>query len=192
MADTAETRRAAAQIAADSVADLVRARTTPAAYFPSVAARLERDGRRVLLDSLRRAGHTGADLEATFERAIGDATVESSIFAHEGRHAIDAALGVKGAPELEYRAKLSQVDFAPLPRLAFSSIMSPEAGDATPHGIANLRVLKGLLAWVESHAAEIRGLDQSAPLLPQLPLLDDAQLRAAAGSMDPLARGDSR
>jgi hypothetical protein len=35
---------------------------------------------------------------------------------------------------------------------------------------------------------EIAGLDRAAPLLPQLPLLTDAQLRAAFGSLDPFAR----
>jgi hypothetical protein len=39
-----------------------------------------------------------------------------------------------------------------------------------------------------SQAGEIAGLDRAAPLLPQLPLLTDAQLRAAFSSLDPFAR----
>lgn len=145
-----------------------------------------------MLDSLKRTGYEGAALGTAFERALGDMTTESAIFAHEGRHAIDDGLGVEGAPELEYRAKLSEVAFAPEPRLAFGGIMFANVGDATPHGQANLRVLKGLLGWMGSHAAEIRGLHRSDPLLPQLPLLSDAQLRLAVASLDPLARASSR
>jgi hypothetical protein len=185
--DTARVRRAAERIAEDSAADLVFARRKPVAYFPSVAERLERDGRLELLDSLRRAGLAGPELEAAFERDIGDAVVESSIFAHEGRHAIDDGLGVwMRAPELEYRAKLSQVVFALLPRLAFEGVMTPNVGDDTPHGIANRRMLEGIERWMRAHASELP-VDPSEPLLPQLPRLDDASLRAAARSLDPLA-----
>ena len=187
LADTALARRAAERIAADSAADLARARQTPVAYFPSVEERLERDGRQELLDSLRQTGLTGAALEGAFEREIGAAVVEFSIFAHEGRHAIDDGLGVPNDPALrEYRAKLSQVAFAPRPRLAFDGIMSPNVGDDTPHGKANLRMLTGIEAWMREHAAELP-VDPALPLLPQLPRLSDASLRAAGGSLDPLA-----
>jgi hypothetical protein len=190
--DTARVRRQAERIAEDSAADLALGRRKPVAYFPSVAERLERDGRRQLLDSLRRAGFAGRELEAAFEREIGDAVVEFSIFAHEGRHAIDDALGAKlKAPELEYRAKLSQVAFAPLPRLAFDGIMSPNVGDDTPHGIANRWMLEGIERWMRAHAAKLP-VDPMAPLLPQLPRLDDASLRAAAASLDPLAPRSGR
>jgi hypothetical protein len=188
LTDTARVRRAAERIAQDSAADLSLAREKPVAYFPGVAERLERDGRLQLLDSLRRRGLSGTRLETAFERAIGDAVVEFSIFAHEGRHAIDDGLGAgkMKAPELEYRAKLSQVAFAPLPRLAFDGIMSPNVGDDTPHGIANRWMLEGIEQWMRQHAAELP-IDPSAPLLPQLPRLSDASLRAAAASLDPLA-----
>jgi hypothetical protein len=39
-----------------------------------------------------------------------------------------------------------------------------------------------------AHARTIAGLHPGAPLLPQLPLLTDAQLRAAFQSLDPFAR----
>jgi hypothetical protein len=188
MNDSAAVARDTRQIAADSIADIARGRTTPVGYFPSVAERLRRDGRRELRDSLERSGYHGAALRGEFERALGYANLESSIFAHEGRHAVDGTLGITDPAELEYRAKLSEIAFAPEPRLAFGGIMSSNAGDATPHGKANLRVLAGLRDWMKSHADQIAGLDRSAPLLPQLPLLSDAQLRSAAASLDPLAR----
>jgi hypothetical protein len=89
--DAAAQGEAARQLDGASAADLSRARGTPVAYFPGLAARLERDGHRYLLDSLERNGLRGAELEARFTRELGRVEVESSIFAHEGRHAIDAA-----------------------------------------------------------------------------------------------------
>ncbi|MEJ7812979.1 MAG: hypothetical protein WKG32_21370, partial [Gemmatimonadaceae bacterium] len=186
--DSVARRKVAAEIAVDSAADLVRARTTPVAFFPGVAKRFARDARERLLDSLRGTGLAGRALEAEFERAYGAATQESSIFAHEGRHAIDATMGLKPGPaELEFRAKLSEVAFAPSPRLALGGIISATLGDRTPHGQANERVMRGVLAWMRAHAGEIRGLDRAAPLLPQMPVLSDEQLRRAFASMDPLA-----
>ena len=187
--DTAEIRRSAALVAADSAADVARARTAPVAHFPSAQGRMLRDARRALLDSLQGAGLAGRELEAAFQRAYGQAIQESSIFAHEGRHAIDNALGRFDAEELEYRAKLSEVAFAPRPRLAMGGIMNAGLGDRTPHGRANERALRGVLAWMQAHAGEIAGLDASAPLLPQMPLLSDVQLRQAFASQDPLAGG---
>jgi hypothetical protein len=40
---------------------------------------------------------------------------------------------------------------------------------------------------MRAHAGEIRGLDRSRPLLPQVPLLSDEQIRAAFRSQDPFA-----
>ncbi len=185
--DTAEQREVALRIAADSATDLMRARSTPVAYFPGVAARLQRDGHRRLLDSIAVTGLMGAELEAAFTRELGRAIVESSIFAHEGRHAIDTAWPELSTEDREFRAKLSQVTFAPHPRLALDGILDANIGDPTPHGQANRRAMEGVLAWMTSHAGETAGLDRAAPLLPQLPLLTDAQLRAAFSSLDPFA-----
>ena len=86
----------------------------------------------------------------------------------------------------EYRAKLSEVAFAPSPRLALiGGILSPNIGDETSHGQANLRVVRDLVTWMGDHASEIDGLDRSQPLLPQLDLLTDEQIRDAFRSLDP-------
>jgi len=100
----------------------------------------------------------------------------------------DDQLDPRLTPETrEFRAKLSEVAFSEQPKLVVSSIIHPNIGDATPHGQANARVMLGLLRWMHAHAREIKGLDVRRPLLPQLPLLTDSQLRAAFRSMDPLA-----
>jgi hypothetical protein len=188
LTDPTEVAKQIQRIAADSAADVASAREHPAAYFASVAERLQRDGMLALLDSLKRSGQSGPALEAAFEREYGRALVESSIFAHEGRHAIDRALGVAlSDTDLEFRAKLAEVAFAPRPRLALEAIISPNIGDASPHGQANARIMQGLLAWLAAHASEIGHCDPRAPLLPQLPLMTDDQLRQAFASMDPFA-----
>jgi hypothetical protein len=186
--DPVARREAALRLEGDSAADDIRARGTPVAYFPGLAARLERDGHRYLFDSLAQGGRRGAALEAAFTRELGRVEVESSIYAHEGRHAIDASDPELSPEEREYRAKLSQLVFAPVPRLALDGILDGTVGDPTPHGQANRRVLEGVLGWMTEHAREISGLDSARPLLLQLPRLTDRQFRAAFQSLDPLAR----
>ncbi len=124
---------------------------------------------------------------AELERAVQ----ESSIFAHEGRHAIDKRAGESSSRNLEFTAKLSEVAFAPEPRLAVGGIFDANIGDSSPHGQANLKVMKGLVAWMKAHKGEIGELDSERPLLPQFDLLTDDQIRAAFRSMDSLAKGRS-
>ncbi len=179
-----------ARAATVSTDDVARARQEPVAYFASVAERLQRDGRMQIIDSLRATGHRGADLQAAFTREYARASLESSVFAHEGRHVIDQQEHPDlGSEELEFRAKCSQVVFATYPRLAaVAGIIQVNIGDGTPHGEANRRIMEGMRTWMGAHAGEIRGLDPAAPLLPQLPLLTDTQLRRAFRSMDPMGR----
>jgi hypothetical protein len=129
----------------------------------------------------------GADDEA-FIAEVWRATNQYSIVAHEGRHALDNANqpGLS-APQLEFRAKLSQIIFADYPRLGLASVAGQEIGD-TPHGQANRRVLEGYRRWMRAHRTEIAGFDRNAPVLSQLDKLTDDQIVAAARSMDPWAR----
>jgi hypothetical protein len=177
-----------ASIASDSILDLTIGRSDSIGYLPGVAGRLRRDGRDALLDSLRRAGIPDSLLGGVFVRVASRLIRESSIIAHEGRHAIDDALGAFTPEEREFRAKLSEIAFAARPKIVMSSIIHPNIGDATPHGRANARVMYGLIRWMRAHAAEIHGFEASQPVLTQLPLLTDDQFRRAFRAMDPLAR----
>lgn len=183
--DSATVARLARRISADSARDARVARSTPVAYFPGVEERLLRDARSAIIDSLRAAGLSGRGLEAAFKHEYARAELESSVFAHEGRHAIDQSFepGLS-SEELEFRAKVAQVMFGPRPRVgAVSGIIQANIGDGTPHGEANRRIMEGLVRWMESHAAEIPALDPANPLLPQLPRLSAEQLRSAFASM---------
>jgi hypothetical protein len=181
--------KAAAKMAEETERDRVRAEKDPYAYLPGLSQRLLEQGLMTILDEEKARGLSGGDLRAAFVAATDRAVIESSIFAHEGRHAIDSQFfeDVKDRATREYRAKLSEVAFAPAPRLAFGGILTDGIGNPTPHGQANLKLMKGLVAWMDAHRSEIAGLDVGAPLLPQLDRLTDEQLRAAARSLDPLA-----
>jgi hypothetical protein len=176
------------RVARESDLDAQKASRTPIAFFPGLQGRLQRQGRDRLLEKLRAQGLEGTRLQVAFMAAYERAIYESSIFAHEGRHAIDDRIGIeKDPPVWEFRAKLSQVIFAPDPRFALEGILDANIGDATPHGKANERIMKGLLEWMTAHKTEIKGLDSARALLPQFDLLTDDQIRAAFASMDPLA-----
>ncbi len=58
--------------------------------------------------------------------------------------------------------------------------------DATPHGIADARFLRGLLDWM----AKQKLGESDQPLVLRIPELSDAQIRAAARSLDPFAVSD--
>ncbi len=165
----------------------------PTAYMGGLRKRIIQQGLQQLIDRLKARGLTGRQLQIAFLTEYDRAIQESTIFAHEGRHAIDQQPGPfniasSESEELEFRAKLSEVAFAPEPRLVLGSIIDANIGDSTPHGQANLRIMKELVQWMSAHSKEIQGFDGSSPILPQLDKLTDDQLRAAFRSMDPLAR----
>jgi hypothetical protein len=188
MTDSVELRRFQEETERETERDWERAAGDPHAYLHGLRNRLRAQGVERLLERLRYEGLEGEALERRFLVAFDEAVFASSIEAHEGRHAIDARLGESlTTADREFRAKLSEVAFAPYPRLAFGGIISSTIGGETPHGQANARVMEGLVAWMEEHAGEIPDLDLSRPLLPQLDHLSDDQLKAAMASMDPLA-----
>ncbi len=170
--------------------DALTAASAPVAYFAGLAARLRWQGLNGILENAR--AHNPPELvRQAFILELGNTTFQFSILAHEGRHALDKNFAEpwvrENSPELEFRAKLSEVVFSDWPRLAFGAIFNPNLGSDTPHGIANQRIAQGALLWMEEHAAEIDGLDPEAPLLPQFDLLTDDQIRSAFLSMDPWA-----
>lgn len=188
--DPVERKKLDNEIANDSIADEAKARVNPYAFLLGLQKKLLLEGRERLLTRLRSKGLTGSELRIAYLAEYDKAIAESSIFAHEGRHAIDAVLKLDLTnDEKEFRAKLSQIVFAPEPRLNLSSIFDANIGDNTPHGIANLKIMKGIVDWIEENKSSIRGLDTSKPLLPQFDLLTDEQIRALFRSMDPFSNG---
>lgn len=174
--------------------DAARPRNAPFGDLRGVQGRLCRKGARLLLGRLRGQGLMGEALRKAFIAEYDHSLEGSGILAHEGRHALDRnsvwtrlRLVFQGAEGLEYRAKLSEIAFAPIPFLAFGGILADNVGDATPHGRANARLLKGLGDWIDDHAARIPGYAPDRPAWLQLDLLTAEQLRDAARSLDPWA-----
>ena len=172
-----------------------RAKTNACGYFPGLSLRLYVRGNERLLGRLKDQGLSGPELRLAFLKERERLLEPALIIAHEGRHVLD--LNDQSArysgTDLEFRAKCSEVVFAPDPLLALStgSIFSPNIGKAVSgHPMANARIMKHLLAWMQGHEQEIAGLDRSRPLLPQFDRLTDEQMRAAFRSMDPSAKTD--
>jgi hypothetical protein len=160
----------------DSIGDIDRARRDSLGYLPGVAARIFRAGAMQLLDSASDA--------AAFARAVYSSLTTTSIALHEGQHFADERAGrARSEIESEYRAKLAEVSRAPHPRLAMTAILTPNIGDASPHGQANRRIMRGLVRWIRRTGPAIAGYDPMMPALLQLPSLTDDQLRAAFRSM---------
>jgi hypothetical protein len=178
------------RLARETRLDDERARDDPHAYLPGLALRLQMQGSKGMLERLQQQGLKGEELRLAFLAEYERSQQESSIFAHEDRHLIDLRIGTKmrTAWKTEYYAKLSEAVFTADPRLAVRAIFDSNIGDPTPHGQANLRIMKGVVEWMKKHREEIRGLDAKRPLLPQFDLLSDEQIREVFRSMDPLAK----
>jgi hypothetical protein len=173
------------RIQRDDAADITRARADSVAYLPGVAARLFRAGASVILDSLSREPMPFAQRQAVFVDILFSQLTETTIALHESRHLADAHLPNRrsSGADAEFRAKIDEVALSRRPKLAMTAILHPNIGAATAHGQANRRIMLGLIRWIRAHSSEIVGIDASVPPLVQLPLLTDAQLRAAFQSM---------
>ncbi len=170
--------------------DLAALARTPVAYLPGLQARLRGQAAAQVAEKARsEARRTGQPYARVYAKLYWDAEVGHSITAHEGRHSLDnqqfTGLSHLSSPELEYRAKLSELMLAEFPRMPLFNIQSSEIGSQTPHGQANTRVFEGYLHWMDAHRGEIAGFDPRVPTLEQLDKLTDAQIRAVARTLDP-------
>jgi hypothetical protein len=164
-----------------------RAAENPYAYLPGLNARLQQRSLESIWDEVGAQGLRGNEQRMRFLAELDEVWIEGPVFAHEGRHVLDFHLGISYNVELEFNAKLAETVFCRYPGIPLANnILHPNTG-IHGHGEANLRIVQGLVAWMEAHADDISGLDNSRPLLPQLDLLTDEQLRMAARSLDPLA-----
>ena len=171
-----------------TIADDLLALENPYAFLPGLSARIAHHQSKQLLDSLRDSGITDNELRLNFINSVERIKQGSSIYAHEGRHAIDKKNNYsRKSEELEFTAKLSEIYFSEKPVWSFNAILSRNIGDNTSHGQANLRVIKGLVNWMEKNKGDLPLIDENGPMLPQMDKLTDSQLKEAVKSLDPLA-----
>jgi len=190
MTDPKKRREAEEEIAEYEPGDIQLARGNPTTYLPGLARRIGFVAQDRLLNELEASGLESSELRLAFIAEIERIDLESSIVAHEGRHAIESRHllnFMRRGAEKEFLAKLSEVAFSSAPFLAIGGgILSRNIGDGTSHGEANLRIMKGVVEWMKENRAAIDSLDPDIPLLPQLDLLTDEQLRQAFRSLDPM------
>lgn len=159
----------------------------------SLVLRIKFNESEEIMDSLIKTGLDHTSLYLAFIAENIRLSVESTIFAHEGRHAIDQLyfkeeFAKMSDDERELRAKLSEVIFSSKPKLALTgSILGSGLNDETNHGKANSRYRKIIVDWMKLHGTEIKHLDSSKPMLMQLELLTNEQLRKLSIQADPLA-----
>lgn len=176
-----------AKRAADDIAQL---RQRPVATLDGLNDRLSLEAADQVETKARSKTSDRQDLRRLFLAEYSRATFNHSIMIHEGRHAIDASLGVSGKDQsvLEYDAKLSELALSDYPRMALENIDRTLEGNG-PHDIAGARLFDGYRKWMEAHSSEIAGYDPAVPALEQLDKLTDDQIREVARSLDPLAKG---
>ena len=170
--------------------DLEALAKAPVAYLPGLQARLQKQANeQVAALAHAEAARAGQPYARVFARLFWDLQVGHSIRIHEGRHSLDhlqfTGAAARSGPELEYRAKLSELELAELPRMALFNILSSEIGSQSPHGIANTRILEGYSRWIDAHRGEVKGFDPALPTPTQLDRLSDAQIHAVAHGLDP-------
>jgi hypothetical protein len=169
--------------------DIFKLKQRPVATLDGLNARLQLQ----VVDRVATVAHTKAADEAGFRRAFlaeySRANLDQSIVKHEGRHAIDEAMGIKvEQPVLEYQAKLSELSLTDYPRMALRNMNSSLEGDG-PHDKAGAKIFDQFRRWMEAHTDQIIGYDPAVPVLAQLDKLSDNQIREIARSLDPLPNG---
>jgi len=192
ISDSKTSTRIEREISERKWSDIELARKNPYTYLPGLDQRVRQRAYERLLSDLEEEGLAGSSLQLTFIAEVERISLESSIIAHEGRHAVEANSLVnfmRPSSKKEFLAKLSEVAFSSFPKLAIGGgILSSNIGDDSAHGKANERIMKGIVRWMDKNQESIEGLNSNLPLLPQMDLLSDEQLRATFRSMDYLAR----
>jgi len=176
----------------DEAADLAALAGGGVAYLPGLAGRIHLQVANQIGRRARAGLAPDGDLRRAFLAEYWRGSFQDQMLVHEGRHALDKKL-VRGLARLndsnlEYRAKLSELALADYPRLALVNINAAEIGSGSAHGKADERILEAYAEWMSGHTAEIAGYDPRRPALAQLDKLSDAQLRAVARGLDPIAR----
>lgn len=194
MTDTSEKRKVLQRIKDAKNSDLIKCSNDPYADASHLSIALKYNFAQHLFDSLQSKGLEQSDLYLAFIAETMRVSIESSVFAHEGRHSIDQLFFKKefkamSDDERELRAKYSEIVFAPDPKLAFTgSIFGGDLDSNTNHGKANMRFRKLIVNWMNNHKSEIKGLDANKPMMFQFDLLSNTQIITMCREFDELAK----
>ncbi len=162
----------------------------PLEMAKGLAAKLKFDAINDLYKDLAAKGLSGEVLKLAFLSKYEQYRTEASMLAHEGRHSIDQ----KYMPEAfknwsneirEFRGKLSQIIFAPEPRLELPGMVTSITGDFG-HIKANKRIVDVAIKWIQQNKEHIAGYSDHRSPLSQLYLLSNLQIKECFKQADPL------
>jgi hypothetical protein len=193
VSDTSAHKEIVAKIEKAKAIDLINCQKDKYAEPSYLMMALRLKASEGLHDSLQKSDLKDEALSIAFINETMRLNVESTVFAHEARHAIDQLLFKKEFDamtddEKELRAKFSEIVFAPKFKMASTgSILGGDLDVNTSHGKANFRLRKIIVDWMEKHGNEIIGLDKTVPVIVQMILLSDEQMATICKEADSLA-----
>jgi hypothetical protein len=178
------------EIKEKSILDDSMASSNPYEILQALSERMKYQCYNKIIDSLKLLHNNNSELKIHFLYYVNSVLVDASIYNHEGRHILDSYVDYPDntmmftSEEREFRANLSGIAFSSDPNLIIAEGTLRREDPA--HENANRRIIKGLVDWMEMNKQEIRGLNTTRPLLPQLYLLTNEQIVRAIRSFDPL------
>ncbi len=155
-----------------------------------LAAKMRFDAINDLYRDLASTGLAGKDLKLAFLSKYEQFRTEASMLAHEGRHSIDQ----KYMPEQfeawsneirEFRGKLSQIIFAPEPKLELPGMVTSIVGDYG-HIKANKRIVDVAIEWIKENKEQIAGYSDRKSAFAQIYLMTNNQIKECYRQADPL------
>jgi hypothetical protein len=162
--------------------------TRPLGDLHGLAQRLQLQAIDQIVADVRSHGEDPDDDNA-FQGRYWRAILWATITVHEGRHILDQMQypgdRALSSEELEFRAKLSELQFDEYPRLSLRRMVTGQIGGESSHAKANTRILKELGLWIEKNSTAVEGFNPDRPVWSQIDKLTDKQLRSFACSRDP-------
>ncbi|WP_109438668.1 hypothetical protein [Aquimarina sp. AU119] len=157
-----------------------------------LAKKLRFDAINDLYSDLVSKGLSGKDLKLAFLSKYEQYRTEASMLAHEGRHSIDQKYMPKAfegwSNEIrEFRGKLSQIIFAPEPRLELPAMVTSITGDYG-HIKANKRIVDVAIKWIKENKEDISGYSDKKSAFAQIYLLTNNQIKECYKQSDPLSK----
>ena len=157
-----------------------------------LATKLKFDAVNDLYNSLTSEGLSGKELKLAFLSKYEQYRMEASMLAHEGRHSIDQKYYPKefenwSSEIREFRGKLSQIIFAPEPRLELPGMLTSITGN-NGHIKANKRIADVAVNWIKENKEDILGYSDDKSAFSQLYLLTNTQIKECYKQADPLNR----
>lgn len=179
------------EIEKESLRDDSLARLQTFVDLPGLRDRIEYRFIKKTIDSLKSLNLESEKLRTAFIKTLMEYD-NSHNYWHEGRHNLDVILHSSlfhSHNSYEYWAKLSQISFANIPsfELERAFYYNPK-GPNNGHTAADKKIVTEYYNWMSIHKNEIKGLDMTRPLLCQVDLLTEEQIRNIAISLDPIYR----